>query len=80
METYLLVLLCDLMQKRVFVVGKESVRHPNLVTKVACQSHDIRKVVGESQSLVPPVLVQVDGHSIVLSHPRLLQCHSAFLH
>ncbi len=68
METHHLVLLGDVMQEGMFVIGEEGVRHPYLLSKVPGQCHTVIVLVGEGQSLVLPVLVQVDGDRVVLQY------------
>ena len=54
------------MQKRQFVVGEERVRDPDLLGEVASQRHVVVIVVRERQTLVVPVLVQVDRYRVIL--------------
>ena len=83
-QSHHLVFVRDVMQERVFVVGEECVWHPDLLGEVARQSHEARVVVGEGESLVSPVLVQVDRDRVVLctqagsgiNKLRCTQCNS----
>ena len=54
------------MQKRQLVVGEERVRDPDLLGEVASQRHVVVIVVRERQTLVVPVLVQVDRYRVIL--------------
>lgn len=49
-----------------FVVGEERVWDPNLISEVASERHVVFVVVGERQTVVLPVLVQIDGDRVIL--------------
>lgn len=49
------------MQERMFVVGEERVRDPDPVGEVSGQRHAVVRIFRERQSLVLPILIQVDG-------------------
>jgi len=67
------VLLGDRVQEGQLVVGEEGVRHPDLFGEVARQRHVVVVAVRERQTLVGPVLVQVDRDRVVLHGHRLGQ-------
>jgi hypothetical protein len=50
----------------VFVIGKECIRHPDLLCKIAGEGHFLLGIVREGQAIVLPVLVQVNGDGVVL--------------
>ena len=50
----------------VFVVGKESVRDPDLFREISGQRQDLVLLRAEGQPLVLPVLVQVHRYGVVL--------------
>lgn len=66
METNPLVHLGDVMKKRVLVVSEERVWNPDLFGKVPGQRHVVLDIRRERQSLVLPVLVQIDRYRVVL--------------
>ena len=52
-----------------FVVGEERVRDPNLISEVTSERYVVFVVVGERETLVLPVLVQIDGDRVILCTP-----------
>lgn len=61
-----MVLLGHRVQERQLVVGEERVRDPDLLGEVTSQRHVVVDAVGERQSLVVPVLVEIDRDRVVL--------------
>jgi len=65
-QAYHVILLGHRVQVGQFVVGEERVWNPDLVGEVTSQRHIVVTVVGERQTFVLPVLVQIDGDRVVL--------------
>ena len=61
-----LVLLGDVVQEAVLVVGEERVGHPDLLRKVAGEGEDPVLLGAEAETLVFPILVQVHCNGVVL--------------
>ena len=53
-------------QKGQLVVGEERVRNPDLFGEITSQGHVVFVVVRERQTLVLPVLVQIDRDRVIL--------------
>ena len=66
MKTHHFVLLCNIVEERMFIIREEGVRHPDLLSEITCQRHTITAVLREGQPLILPVLIQVDSNSVIL--------------
>ena len=76
-ETNHFVLLGDVVQERVFVVGEERVGNPDLVGEVSGEGHRVRRVDGEGEPVVAPVLTQADRDGVVLVNRERTTCSGA---
>jgi len=68
------VLFGDGVQERELVVGEERVWNPDLLGEVASQGDVVSVVVGERQTLVLPVLVQIDRDRVILDKKSVALC------
>lgn len=55
-ESYHFILLSNIMQEGMFIVGKKSVRNPNLISEITRKSNLYISVGREGKSIVFPVL------------------------
>ena len=56
----------DVVEEGVFVVCEEGVGDPDMVGEVPREGHGLIPLLGPRQPLVPPVLVQVHCHGVIL--------------
>ena len=77
MQTHHLVFVGDVMEERVLVIGEERVWDPDLFCEVAGQGHRLAAVLvlGEGQTIVGPVLVQVDRDGVILKRKVITLRH-----
>lgn len=55
-------------------VDKKHVRHPDLLYQSAVESHALVVVAPEGQTLVLPIVPQVEGHGEILVQARRATC------
>lgn len=55
-------------------MDKKHVRHPDLLYQSAVEGHALVVVTPEGQTLILPVVPQIEGHGEVLAQARRSRC------